>query len=88
MFDSSLSDSEGLAALDIIRYNNVRGMRGVAKSNWMKRVSVSAVKDYAYIFHCDTIQMCQYAHLHGRNNSFLRAIKYTQEDKVCIRLVC
>ena len=43
VFESSLSDSEGLAALDIIRYNNVRGMRGVAKSNWMKRVSACAV---------------------------------------------
>ena len=87
VFESTISECEGLAPLDIIRYNNVHEMRGVMHSNWLRTVSISAVRNFAYIFHCDTIQMGQYANAHGMNFFFnTRYKQYTTEQSI-IRLV-
>ena len=51
VFEPTISHNEGLATLNLIRYNNVCGMCHVMKLNW----SVSAVQNFAYIFHSNTI---------------------------------
>ena len=45
-------------------------MPGVARSNWIKWVKDDKIFDYAYIFHCDTIQCGLHATSHRMSNAY------------------
>ena len=78
--ESFLTGQEELPQLDRIRYSNVFGMNGVLRSNWMISILPSSVINYAFIFHCDSLQTGLYVNANGMSNSFYTRYKMLTEQ--------
>ena len=59
-----------LGILSQITYDQVVGMAGVLKTNWLKWIVADDIKDYAFVFDCMNIQSGLYANAHGMKNAF------------------
>ena len=59
-----------LEILNPIRFDQVVGMTGVVQTNWLSWVKAENVKDYSFIFDCESIQSGLYANAHGMDNVF------------------
>ena len=77
---SFMTGQEELPQLDRIRYSNVFGMTGVLHSNWIISIRPSSVLNYAFIFHCDSVQTGLYTNTNGMSNSFFTRYKMMSEQ--------
>ena len=75
VFEDRIAASENLESLNCIRYSNVMGMKGVVYTNRLRKVYLETVMDFAFIFHCDSIQSGQFASAHGIQNAYYTRFK-------------
>ena len=80
--ESSLRGTDAVPQLDRVRFSNVMGMVGVVRSNWIVWVKPETIVDFAFIFHCDSVQNGMYANSHGMSNAFYTHYKlFTLEGR-------
>ena len=61
--------------MDANKYGNVKGMYGVAKSNFMKWIKEETTFNFAFIFHRNNIQCREYANAHRMSNAYYTRFK-------------
>ena len=65
-----------LEILSPLTYDQVVGMAGVLKKNWLKWIVVDDIKDYAFVFDCMNIPFGLYVNAHGMKHAFYTRFRF------------